>query len=406
MNFAEFLNPTRRKLLIAFIAFLILPNIIFGEHRSCTPWYAPAFDMPQECTTETYTAFVMFYGMAWFSVMIFDFSIFSEMLPSFIIQIIFSYVVACPVVGYFLKPGDSKKKPEKGKSKGKEIKPRKKEIIVKETKKFPEVTGEIIVLFALLFAALYENAYPMLFRSLSDLGEMDGERLIGFGAIILLSIILPIYLIYRIYKKLGGAGFKFGKIFKEKTPEAKSASNFFSGLGMFALFFILLMVVIVIIVAGPDFIKGLFAPKPVEVDGIRFVPADGWTVTKYPDPNILVEVIGPDEGNTQAYFSIEKDFYSDKTFEEAAYILSHNSEGVGETFLSTTDSYVDGKKAKIYYYRTYMEAKGYYAKGKVIVVDSKPGELVSITFVSKEANYYRNEQIADKMIASIDFKTK
>lgn len=285
----------------------------------------------------------------------------------------------------------------------KEIKPKKKEITAVKGKKFPGITGEVIILFALLFAAFSQNAYTTLLNSIPDLGEMEGEGLIGFGVILLLAVILPLYIIYRIYKKLGGAGFKFGNILKGKTLEARSAGNFFSGLGTFAAFFILLMGIIIILVVGADFVKGFFGPKPVEVDGISFVPADGWTVEKYPDPNILVQVIGPDEGNTRAYFSIEKDYYSEGTFEEAAYTLSHTSEEVSEELLSTTDSHVDGKKAKIYSYRSYVEAKGYYAKGKVIVVDSKYGELTSITFVSKESNYYKNEQIANKMIASIDF---
>ncbi len=112
MDLEKIFAPTKKKLAIALIAFLVLPAFILYEDRECEEPLADLFGMDQKCSTTSKAGFVGFYGLIWISVLLFfsDFEVFFEMLPTTIIQIIISYIVACLAVVFVL---DKQTKPKK-----------------------------------------------------------------------------------------------------------------------------------------------------------------------------------------------------------------------------------------------------------------------------------------------------
>lgn len=140
----------------------------------------------------------------------------------------------------------------------------------------------------------------------------------------------------------------------------------------------------------------------VEVSGISLIPPEGWEIEKYPEENILIQLLGPDEDGSRPYFSIEKMSYSGN-FEEKADTAKWAIAEIGGTVTSESDTTVQGKKAKKYTYTFYKESKGYYGKGKILAVDTEPNELIGITVSSKESSYDKNESIMDAIIKTIKF---
>lgn len=115
MDLAELFNPTSKKIWVAVILFLVLPNLLVGEDEYCPdPWEAYVVGEGAPCTTMAVTYFIPFYGLILLvgfffvtdsvGVSYLSLGLPPEMWPSLIIQIIMAYVASCIVVAFILKP--------------------------------------------------------------------------------------------------------------------------------------------------------------------------------------------------------------------------------------------------------------------------------------------------------------
>lgn len=143
----------------------------------------------------------------------------------------------------------------------------------------------------------------------------------------------------------------------------------------------------------------------IEVSDMSFsVPSD-WTADKYSDPDFVVTVFGPDEGNSKPNFNIQQSFGYIEDFDYEAQQGRTGLELSGATVTSQYTTTVAGKPAVCYMFNLYIPDKEYYGRGTALLIKVNPNELVMIVFASKESSYWKNVATFDQIMATLKFKS-